>query len=273
VSYRSAIELWDLNKSPSSPPSISASTKPFNISAKNLKNLRLSVSLDGSQIAASGNGSPFKLYEHNQLKSRLVVSDRAQATDLASFEGQGSFHKGTGSQKQAQDDEMFIAVDKNIVSIYGVTGTWKFLRVIHHTSPRTSNMILDALSTERGVNDRFYNRHFICRNKDTERSEARDEIKSVFIWNLDSGRLVRTIMIDSYFRLDTDSLSSDGSLLLVESDGVISSICSRSGAHLATVIMSLVERFLSGEELPFSIPTMGSSEAVLISLQSIRPTK
>ncbi|KAF8929547.1 hypothetical protein BGZ47_000984 [Haplosporangium gracile] len=250
VTYRTAIELWELTDSSTSTlPNSFASTDPFSISAAELEHLGLSVSWGGSQIAVSGTGSPFKLFELNRPKSMLEKSTKAKIADLVKFEGRGSFHKGAERQRQGQDDEVFVAVGKDTINIYRVCGAWEFLRTIRHTSPRTSDMILDARSTSRGFGDRFQDRHFICRNMDTDVSETEYETESIFIWNLDSGRLVRTIKADGIVCDHTESLSSDASLLLEEVDGVMSSFCSRSGVRLAT----------SGYEIGSAVPVRGGT--------------
>ncbi|KAI1294091.1 hypothetical protein EDD11_008219 [Mortierella claussenii] len=93
VIYRTAIELWDLtNSSLSRPANASATTNPFSISAANLRHLSLSISWDGSQIVVSGETTPFKLYERNRPTSMLEESNKAKLTNLARFEGLGSFH-------------------------------------------------------------------------------------------------------------------------------------------------------------------------------------
>jgi hypothetical protein len=250
VTYRTAIELWELtNSSASTHPHSMASTDPFSISAAELEHLGLSISWDGSQIAVFGKGSAFKLFELDRPKSMLEKSSKAKTADLVKFEGRGSFHKGIESQRQGQDDEIFVAVDQDSVSIYRVCGAWEFLRTICHTSPRRSTEILDARSTIRGIGDRCQARHFICRNMDTEVSETEYETQSIFIWNLDSGRLVRTIKAAGDVWHNTEFLSSDASLLLEEVDGVMSSFCSRSGVHLAT----------TGYELGSAAPVRGGT--------------
>ncbi|KAF9201767.1 hypothetical protein BGZ49_008017 [Haplosporangium sp. Z 27] len=236
ATYRAAIEFWDLtNSNLSTPPNSSASTDPFSISAANLKHLSLSISWDGSQITASGKNSPFKLYERNRSKSILEKSTKAGTADLARFEGRGSFHKGAGSQRQSQEDEIFVAINQNTISIYRIYGAWEFLRTIHHTSPITSELIWDGWSTSRGIDDKIQGRHLICGNVDPNDSTAFMTgfmTESDFIWNLDSSRLVRTIKKASLRGMEC--LSSDASLLVVELDEVISSFCSHTGVHLAT---------------------------------------
>ncbi|KAF9085397.1 hypothetical protein BGX29_001979 [Mortierella sp. GBA35] len=245
VTYRSAIELWDLtNNSPSMPPNSSASTDPFSISAAELEHFSLSVSWDGSQIAVSGKGSPFKLFERNRLKFKLEESTKAKTADLAGFDGRGIFHRGAGSQRQGPEDEIFVVVDQNVVYIYSVQHEWKLLRIIHHTSPESSDL-LNPRPTSHDISNVIQGRHFTCRNIDIDDNMT----DSIFIWNLDSGRLVRTIKAADKVFSATESLSSDASLLLEEVNGVITSFCSRTGAHLAT----------SGYKLGSAVPVRGGN--------------
>ncbi|KAG0318618.1 hypothetical protein BGZ97_003478 [Linnemannia gamsii] len=190
VIYRAAIELWDLtNSTLSRPANASATTKPFSISAADLKHLSLSISWDGSQIVVSGENVPFKLYERNRPTSVLEELTKAESTNLGKFEGLGSFHKGAGNQRKGQEDEIFVAVDQNTASIHRVYGAWEFLRTIHHTSPLTSEIFWSERSTSRSIGDRIQGRHFICCNIDPDDSVTGHMTQSVFIWNLDSGRL------------------------------------------------------------------------------------
>jgi hypothetical protein len=232
VIYRAAIELWDLtNSTLSRPANASATTKPFSISAADLKHLSLSISWDGSQIVVSGENVPFKLYERNRPTSVLEESTKAESTNLGKFEGLGSFHKGAGNQRKGQEDEIFVAVDQNTASIHRVYGAWEFLRTIHHTSPLTSEIFWSERSTNRSIGDRIQGRHFICCNIDPDDSVTGHMTQSVFIWNLDSGRLVRTIKTSniSFYEF----LSSDASLLIVKVTEAITSFCSRTGVRLA----------------------------------------
>ncbi|KAG0268449.1 hypothetical protein BGZ95_002456 [Linnemannia exigua] len=183
VTYRTTIELWDLtNSSPSMPPNSTASTGPFSISAAELEHLSLSISWDGSQIAVSGEGSYFKLFERSRLKSKLEESSKAKTEHFAGFGGRGIFHRGAGSQRQ-DPDEIFVAVDQNTVHIYSVQHDWKLLRIIRHTSPESSDL-LNPRPTSSNLSNVIQGRHFTCRDNMTD---------SIFIWNLDSGHLVRTI--------------------------------------------------------------------------------
>ncbi|KAF8925491.1 hypothetical protein BGZ47_003230, partial [Haplosporangium gracile] len=250
VTYRTAIELWDLtNSSLSTPPNSSASTGPFSMSTADLKHLGLAISWDGSQIAMSGKGLPFKLYEHNPLKSMLEESTKAKAADLAEFDGRRVFHRGAGSLRQGPEDEIFVVVGQNAVHIYSVQGEWKLLRIIHHTSPDSSDILLDPRPTSYNIGNAIQGRHFTCRNIDLDDSMTGYTTDSIFIWDLDSGRLVRTIKAAGKVFSSTESLSSDASLLLEEVDGVITSYCSRTGAHLAT----------AGYELGSAVPVRGGN--------------
>ncbi|KAG0293611.1 hypothetical protein BGZ96_002565 [Linnemannia gamsii] len=230
VTYRTAIELWDLtNNSPSMPPNPSASTGPFRISAADLEHFSLSISWDGSQIAVSSKGSPFKLFESNRLKSRLEESAKAKAANLAGFDGSGIFHIGAGCLRQGPEDEIFVTVDQKAVHIYSVQHEWKLLRSIHLNSPKLSDPPNPRL-TSHDISNVIQGRHFACRSIDIDDNMT----DSIFIWNLDSGRLVRSIKAAGKVFPATESLSSDASLLLGGADGVITSFCSRTGAHLAT---------------------------------------
>ncbi|KAF9899631.1 hypothetical protein EC991_008530, partial [Linnemannia zychae] len=248
--YRDVIELWDLtNSTPSGPANASATTNPFSISTADLKHLCLSISWDGSQIAMCGENVPFKLYELNRLTSMLEESTKSKSakadstgvdpikedpTDLATFEGIGSFHRGTENRRQGQKDEIFVAVSQNTTSIYSVAGEWKFLRIIRHTSPVTSDMFWDVRSTSRNISDRIQARHLICRNIDRDDNFSRIMTHSVFVWNLDSGRLVGTIKISDIAFDDVEFLSSDASLLIARVGGDITSFCLRTGVRLST---------------------------------------
>ncbi|KAH7032493.1 hypothetical protein BKA57DRAFT_193505 [Linnemannia elongata] len=251
VTYRSAIELWDLaNSSLSTPPNSSASTDPFSISTADLKHLGLAISWDGFQIAVSGKGLPFKLYERNRLKSMLEESTKAKAADLAEFGGCGIFHRGAGSQRQGAEDEIFVAVGEKAVRIYSVQGEWKLLRIIHHTSPESSDIVLDLRPTSLNIGNFIQGRHFTCRNIDLDDSMTGYMTDSIFIWDLDSGRLVRTIKAADKVTSGTESLSSDASLLLEEVGGVIRSFCSRTGAPLT----------IAGYELGSAVPVRGCND-------------
>ncbi|KAH7030383.1 hypothetical protein BKA57DRAFT_478503 [Linnemannia elongata] len=233
VTYRTAIELWELtNSSTSMQPSSSASSEPFSISAANLKHLGLSISWDGTQIAMSGTGSPFRLYELMRPKSLLKESNNAKTAHLAKFEGRGNFHRGERGQSQGAEDEIFVAVGQDDVHIYNVQGKWKLLRIIHHTSPELSDVLLHARPTSRDIGDVIQGRHFVSRNVDPDNTMI-EEIHSLLVWNLDSGRLIRTIKGASNIYHNRESLSSDASLLLEEIDGMVTSYCLHTGAELS----------------------------------------
>ncbi|KAF9538715.1 hypothetical protein EC957_006276 [Mortierella hygrophila] len=233
VTYRTAIELWDLTDSSlSTPPNSSATSEPFSISAANLKHLGLSISWDGSQIAASGTHLPFKLYKLNRPKSTLEESINAKAADLTKFEGRGTFHRGEGGQRQGAEDEIFVAVGQDVVHIYSIQGEWKLLRIIHHTSPESSDILLHARPTSREIGDVIQGRHFVSRNVDPDYTMI-EKIHSLFVWNLDTGRLLRTIKGTSNVNHDRESLSSDASLLVEEISGKITHYCSHTGVQLS----------------------------------------
>ncbi|KAG0302713.1 hypothetical protein BGZ98_007287 [Dissophora globulifera] len=245
VTYRNAIELWDLTNSGLSAP---LDSYPINISDADLEHFSLSISWDGSQIAMSGKRSIFKLYEYNRPKSMLEVSTKAKTIDFTAFGGRGSFHTGAGSQKQCREDEIFVTVDLNTVGIYSVYGAWKYLRTIPHTSSVVSKLVWHAQSITQCIGNRIQGRHFICRNIDSGNlTESRT--KSILIWNLDSGRLVNTIKATGSVFYDTEFLSSDASLLLEEVDGMMTSFCSRTGVRLAT----------AGRQLRSAVPVKGSN--------------
>ncbi|KAG0197519.1 hypothetical protein BGX33_000532, partial [Mortierella sp. NVP41] len=245
VTYRSAIELWDLaNSSLSTPPISSASTDPFSISTADLKHLGLAISWDGVQIAVSGKGLPFKLYERNRLKSMLEESTKAKAADLAEFDGRGIFHRGAGSQRQGAEDEIFVAVGEKAVRIYSVQGEWKLLRIIHHTSPESSEIVLDLRPISLNIDNVIQGRHFTCRNIDLDNSMTGYMTDSIFIWDLDSGRLVRTIkaadkvtsgapLTTAGYELGSAVPVRGGNDLFHTSDGLI-----RSGADFAPIYPS-----------------------------------
>ncbi|KAG0251601.1 hypothetical protein BG011_007503 [Mortierella polycephala] len=233
VTYRTAIELWGLaNSSLSTPPNSSASTDPFSISTADLKHLSLSISWDGSQIAVFGTGSSFKLYERNRPKSMLEESTNAKTADLAEFKGRGIFHRGAGSQRQGPEDEIFVAVGQDVVHIYSVQGEWKLLRIIHHTSPSSSRVLLRVRTTGRDIGDVIQGRHFVSQSLGADYTIF-ESIHNLFVWNLDSGRLRRTIKgVDSAL-VDTGSLSSDASLLVKGMYGTFAHYCSHTGVQLS----------------------------------------
>ncbi|KAG0312739.1 hypothetical protein BGZ99_009300, partial [Dissophora globulifera] len=245
VTYRNAIELWDLTNSGLSEP---LDSYPINISDADLEHLSLSISWDGSQIAMSGKRSLFKLYEYNRSKSMLEESTKAKTIDFTAFGGQASFHAGTESQRRCLEDEIFVTVDLNTVGIYSVYGAWRYLRTIPHTSSVVSKLVWHAQSITQGIGNRIQGRHFICRNIDSSNLTG-SRTKSILIWNLDSGRLVNTIKAAGSVFYDTEFLSSDASLLLEEVDGVMTSFCSRTGVRLAT----------AGHQLRSAVPVKGSN--------------
>ncbi|KAI1294092.1 hypothetical protein EDD11_008220 [Mortierella claussenii] len=97
----------------------------------------------------------------------------------------------------------------------------------------TSEIFWSERSTSRSTGDRIQARHFISRNIDPDDSVTGYMTDSVFVWNLDSGRLVRTIKTSNISSRDVDFLSSDASLLIVKVGKAITSFCSRTGVHLA----------------------------------------
>ncbi|KAF9171050.1 hypothetical protein BGX20_008179 [Mortierella sp. AD010] len=238
----SSIELWDLTsglqptiaqqptKSASLPPRLCGRTRPLCTSATDFEDLSLSISWDGSQLTTSGGGSPFKLYGLNRQESILEYSSKAENMDLITFEGRGIFHRGTGSQGQDPEKEIFVAVYQDTIEIYSVYGSWNRLRIIHHTSPITSDCVLEGWPVGRDMGNTIQGRRFISWNIDLED----DVICSILIWDLDSGRLLCTIEAAGHNMYDNGSLSSDGSLLVEEIDGEIVRYCAHTGVRIDT---------------------------------------
>ncbi|KAG0196269.1 hypothetical protein BGX28_010351 [Mortierella sp. GBA30] len=231
ATFGSTIELWDLDVTsrnaplvnpPSttqpSPPKPYAHTCPLSVA--DLKKFNLSISWDGSLVATSGAGSPLIVYAVNNPKSpghdqpvQLEVSAHGCNTDLSTFDGRGVFHSGTRNKRRSPENEVFLAVDSDSVTIYSIQERWKRLRTI--------------LTAHSGNICSIQARHFACLNNN----------ESISVWNLDTGRALCTIYIaTSADTIEQISLSGDASVIFLPKIDSVSSTyyCSSTGVQLTT---------------------------------------
>ncbi|KAG0303889.1 hypothetical protein BGZ98_006173 [Dissophora globulifera] len=226
----STLELWDLNRMTQEtldarasadhrrtpPPKPYARSDPITVFG--IYPFDLSISWDGSQVAAYDYKLPLKVYSIDQKgehrldqPAKLEISANVSHLVQTDLEGSASFHSGAKDrQHHDPENERILILGKDSVKIFSVHGPWTHLRTIHVDNLRS---IQGRLFASRDFGDR-----------------------SISVWNIDSGKVLCTIKTDRshWDMLDKIALSRDATLLLETRANSTSSYCAITGIVVAT---------------------------------------